>query len=194
MTTIRKLFLAGACATLGLGVAPALAQSYPSKPVRLISPSGAGGPVDVIARQVAQGLGDVLKQQVVVENRVGAAGLIGTDFVSKAAPDGYTLLFGFSGPLAIVPNLASIAVWSPGLDENGNPDGSTKRMFVQISNFHGFYVVDFATRREVECRRTLEGDRDSCHAEYFDEETGALLRAGDTPLDYPAQIVTNSPG
>ena len=113
MTTIRKLFLAGACATLGLGAATALAQSYPSKPVRLISPSGAGGPVDVIARQVAQGLTNTLKQQFVVENRVGAAGLIGTELVSKATPDGYTLLFGFSGPLAIVPNLNPNTPYDP---------------------------------------------------------------------------------
>ncbi len=87
--------------------AAAFAQSgtYPTRPVRIIAPSGAGGPVDVVCRIVAQGLGDTLGQQVVVENRVGAAGLIGTEFVVRQRPDGYTLLFGFSGPLAIVPNL-----------------------------------------------------------------------------------------
>ena len=116
MRTIRKVFLAGVCATLGFGAATALAQSYPTKPVRLIAPSGAGGPVDVIARQVAQGLTDTLKQQFVVENRVGAAGLIGTEFVSKATPDGYTLLFGFSGPLAIVPNLNPNTPYDPVAD------------------------------------------------------------------------------
>jgi tripartite-type tricarboxylate transporter receptor subunit TctC len=85
--------------------ATGFAQAYPSKPVRIVSPSGAGGPVDVICRAVSQGLSDVLRQQLVVENRVGAAGLIGTEIVVKSPPDGYTLLFGFSGPLAIVPNL-----------------------------------------------------------------------------------------
>lgn len=79
--------------------------AYPSRPIRVISPSGAGGPVDVVCRIVAQRLGDTLGQQFVVENRVGAAGLIGTDFVVRQPADGYTLLFGFSGPLAIVPNL-----------------------------------------------------------------------------------------
>ena len=114
MKTIRKLLLTGACATLAaVGSAQALAQAYPSKPVRIIAPSGAGGPVDVICRQVAQGLSDGLKQQFVVENRVGAAGLIGTEYVSKAAPDGYTLLFGFSGPLAIVPNLNPNTPYNP---------------------------------------------------------------------------------
>ena len=86
--------------------AAAMAQTaYPTRPVRMISPSGAGGPVDVVCRIIAQTLGDNLGQQVVVENRVGAAGLIGTEFVVRQKPDGYTLLFGFSGPLAIVPNL-----------------------------------------------------------------------------------------
>jgi tripartite-type tricarboxylate transporter receptor subunit TctC len=81
------------------------AQAYPAKPIRMIAPSGAGGPVDITCRALAQALSDVLGQQIVVENRVGAAGLIGTEFVVKQPPDGYTLLFGFSGPLAIVPNL-----------------------------------------------------------------------------------------
>jgi len=92
------------------------AQPYPSKPIRIIAPSGAGGPVDVICRAVSQGLAEVLGQQFVVENRVGAAGLIGTEIVVKSAPDGYTLLFGFSGPLAIVPNLNPNTPYDPQKD------------------------------------------------------------------------------
>ena len=86
-----------------------LAQSsgYPARPIRIIAPSGAGGPVDVMCRVIMPKLGEALGQQIVVENRVGAAGLIGTEFVVRQPPDGYTLLFGFSGPLAIVPNLNS---------------------------------------------------------------------------------------
>lgn len=102
MNTISRMLMFAACVWLPQ---VASAQGYPTKPVRVISPSGAGGPVDVICRAVSQGLGEVLGQQLVVENRVGAAGLIGTDFVVKSPADGYTLLFGFSGPLAIVPNL-----------------------------------------------------------------------------------------
>lgn len=108
------MLLAGAWVLAGvLGAPQAHAQAYPSKPIRIISPSGAGGPVDVICRTVAHALSDVLGQQVVVENRVGAAGLIGADFVVKAPPDGYTLLFGFSGPLAIVPNLNPKTPYDP---------------------------------------------------------------------------------
>ena len=80
---------------------------YPSRPIRMLAPSSAGGPVDVIARVVSQGLGETLGQQVVVDNRAGAAGLIGAELVAHGTPDGYTLLFGFSGPLAIAPQLAA---------------------------------------------------------------------------------------
>ena len=93
------------CAGLLSAATTTRAQPYPVKPIRMIAPSGAGGPVDITCRAVSQALSEVLGQQIVVENRVGAAGLIGTEHVAKAPPDGYTLLCGFSGPLAIVPNL-----------------------------------------------------------------------------------------
>src|SRR5687767_7455963 len=109
----KLLVLVGCVTSNALGSVDVWAQAYPSKPVRLIAPSGAGGPVDLICRVVAQGLTDALKQQFVVENRVGAAGLIGTELASKAPPDGYTLLFGFSGPLAIVPNLNPNTPYDP---------------------------------------------------------------------------------
>lgn len=110
---VWKQVAIGACAAFALLAGVASAQSYPAKPVRVISPSGAGGPVDTICRIVAEGLTATLKQQFVVENRVGAAGLIGTDMVAKSAPDGYTVLFGFSGPLAIVPNLNPKTPYDP---------------------------------------------------------------------------------
>ena len=87
------------------GASQAADEAFPSRPIRMIAPSSAGGPVDVIARILAQGFGDALNQQIVVDNRAGAAGLIGSELVAKATPDGYTLLFGFSGPLVIVPQL-----------------------------------------------------------------------------------------
>lgn len=97
-------------AALAAASASAIAQgtpeaSFPSRPIRMIAPSSAGGPVDVMARVVAQGLTEVLGQQVVVDNRAGAAGLIGAELVATAIPDGYTIMFGFSGPLVIVPHL-----------------------------------------------------------------------------------------
>ncbi len=86
-------------------LAGAQSVNYPNRPIRMIAPSSAGGPVDVIARAIGAPLGDILGQQIVIDNRAGAAGLIGADIAAKSAPDGYTLLMGFSGPLAIVPHL-----------------------------------------------------------------------------------------
>ena len=106
MKTLLKYLVCSACAFLApFAAAQTAAQSYPDKSIRLIAPSSAGGPVDVIARIVAQGWAEVLGQQIVIDNRAGAAGLIGAEMVAKAAPDGYTLLLGFSGPLVIVPQI-----------------------------------------------------------------------------------------
>ena len=88
-----------------LPLAPAAAQQYPNKPIRVIAPSSAGGPVDVIARILAPAWSEVLGQPMVIDNRAGAAGQIGTEMAAKALPDGYTVLLGFSGPLVIVPQI-----------------------------------------------------------------------------------------
>jgi len=90
-------------------VTPAAAQTYPTRPIRMIVPFAPGGNVDINARAVAPGLGQLLGQQVIVDNRAGAGGTIGTDTVAKSAPDGYTLLMASSsimtnGP-AVYPKL-----------------------------------------------------------------------------------------
>ena len=83
----------------------AVAQSYPSKPIRLIVGSSPGGPIDFSARLAAQKLTEALGQSVVVDNRTGASGTIATEYVARAAPDGYTLLMGSAATLCITPNL-----------------------------------------------------------------------------------------
>src|SRR5260221_1408877 len=84
-----------------LGTTPAASQTWPSRPVTLIVPYGAGGSVDVVARVVAGKLGDRLGQTVVVENAAGAGGVTGTQRAARAEPDGYTLLFSVESSMAI---------------------------------------------------------------------------------------------
>lgn len=85
-----------------------LAQGYPSRVVRMVSPFPAGGVNDTVARIIADRLSKILGQQVIVENRQGAGGNIGTDYVAKAAPDGYTILSGGMGSLVMNPIIARV--------------------------------------------------------------------------------------
>jgi tripartite-type tricarboxylate transporter receptor subunit TctC len=106
---VVAVFVAFAVAQSG----PARAQSYPVKPIRMIAPFPAGGPTDILGRLMAQTLTEALGQPVIVENRAGASGTIGTDFVAKSAGDGYTLLVGAPGPLAINVSLFKSLPYDP---------------------------------------------------------------------------------
>lgn len=86
----------------------AMAQQYPVKTVRIIVPTSPGGGNDFVARAAGQKLGDRLGQQFIVDNRPGAGGSIGTTLAAKAAPDGYTLLLGFVGQLAMYPHVEKV--------------------------------------------------------------------------------------
>jgi tripartite-type tricarboxylate transporter receptor subunit TctC len=102
-----RLLLTG----LSILLCPALAaaQDYPNKPIRLIVPFPPGGPNDVIARSLSQRMQDILKQPIVIDNRAGEGGVVGTDVVARAAPDGYTIAITSSGALAISPSFEKIA-------------------------------------------------------------------------------------
>ena len=105
-----------ACAFLALVPAAAWAQDYPSKPVRLVVPYIAGGNADIWARTLGQKLGDAFKQPFVIENRPGANGGIGAEFVARSAPDGYTLLATASGPIVVNPVLYAKVPYEPEKD------------------------------------------------------------------------------
>lgn len=89
--------------------ADAHAQAYPAKPVRIVVPFAPGGGVDVTARILAQRLTDRVGQSFLVENRTGASGIIGTEYVAKSAPDGYTLLVGSQTTQAVVPAMYKVS-------------------------------------------------------------------------------------
>jgi tripartite-type tricarboxylate transporter receptor subunit TctC len=91
----------------------AQAQSYPTKPIRLIVPFPPGGGNDVIARVIAQKLGERLGQQVIVDNRAGANGIVGLQALMQSPPDGYTLAVGAAGPLAVNPSLYDKLPYDP---------------------------------------------------------------------------------
>jgi tripartite-type tricarboxylate transporter receptor subunit TctC len=105
--------IAAALGAAALHAAPAAAQAYPSKTVRIIVPLAPGGGNDTIARMMANKISPALGQQIVVDNRPGAGGMIAAEMVARAAPDGYTLLLGNVGVMAIIPNMQAKVPYDP---------------------------------------------------------------------------------
>jgi tripartite-type tricarboxylate transporter receptor subunit TctC len=101
----RRQLCAGLLASSALPLSDAFADSYPSRPIRLIVPYAAGGGTDAVARLVGNGVGQRLGQVLVVENNGSAGGNIATQIVASAAPDGYTVLMANQGPMAVNPHL-----------------------------------------------------------------------------------------
>jgi tripartite-type tricarboxylate transporter receptor subunit TctC len=113
---MNGLLRSAAALALALAAATGWAQAYPTKPIRMIVPFPAGGPVDQTARLLGTKLGSSLGQSVIIENRGGAGGLLGADAVVKSAADGYTLLFSSAGALAIVPHIVPSMPYDPQKD------------------------------------------------------------------------------
>ena len=116
----RAAFAAALAALAAATLAPsALAQAWPSKPLHIIVPYPPGGSSDIIARAISKPLSEALKQPVVVENKPGANGNTGTDFVAKSAPDGYTMVLCDVGALAITASVYSKLPFDPSKDLRG---------------------------------------------------------------------------
>ena len=106
---MRLLGVLAAALPLLLMPVPVAAQDFPTKPIKLIVPFPPGGPNDIIARVVGQRMTELTKQPVVIENRSGQAGVLGTDAVAKAPADGYTIAISSAGALAISPSMEKVA-------------------------------------------------------------------------------------
>lgn len=110
---IAALFLAFAATTVAQAASTGLSQAYPSKPVRMIVPFPPGGATDIVARLIAQKLTEAWGVQVIVDNRAGAGGTVGSDIAAKSTPDGYTILMGTSSTHAVAPSLYSKLAYDP---------------------------------------------------------------------------------
>ncbi|MBY0465135.1 MAG: tripartite tricarboxylate transporter substrate binding protein, partial [Burkholderiales bacterium] len=112
----RRALVVAACLTVLVAPARAADEAYPAKPVNLIVGFAPGGGTDLIARQIAPRLSELLKQPVVVENRAGASGTIAASVVAKAKADGYTLLLGHVSSNAMVPAITPKMPYAAGKD------------------------------------------------------------------------------
>src|SRR5262245_22325974 len=115
-------------ALLAPAASQALAQAYPSQVIRLINPYAAGGPADLLAREIATGLAEALGQQIVIENKPGAGSTIGAEFVARARPDGYTLLLSGAPSHVIVPAMQAKPLY------DGINDFTPVCMFATVPN------------------------------------------------------------
>jgi tripartite-type tricarboxylate transporter receptor subunit TctC len=109
MPALGKLRLLTALSLLLLSATAARPEDFPSRPIRLIVPFPAGGPNDIIARMVGQKMSELLKQPIVIDNRGGQAGVLGTDAIAKSSPDGYTIGIVSASALVISPAMEKIA-------------------------------------------------------------------------------------
>ena len=121
MNLNRRAILLACTAALAATTTVATAQSaeWPAKTLRIVVPYPPGGSSDIIARSISQSLSELLKQTVIVENKPGANGNLGADYVAKAEPDGYTMLLCDVGALAISPSVYTKLSFDPSKDLRG---------------------------------------------------------------------------
>src|SRR5213592_745363 len=165
---LLRIFIAGIAA---LAAAGAAAQSYPTKPVKIIVAFTAGGTTDIMARTLAQRLSERFKQTFVVENRPGAGGNLGTEVAVRAAPDGYTLLVNTVGPMAVNPTLYKNLPYNPLTDLSpiaqisDVPNVLVVHPSLKVANLEGF--VAYARSHQGELNYGSTGIGTSAHLSSF---------------------------
>ena len=140
-----KLFFQTLLLALSLGFAfttSAQEQAYPHKLVRIVVPNGAGGPTDLIARIMAQKLSESMGQTFIVENRLGAGGVVGTEAVSRALGDGYTLLFSASGAMVISPHLSKKLPYNGYMDFSPIANAASSPMLLAVGTHSGIQSLN----------------------------------------------------
>jgi tripartite-type tricarboxylate transporter receptor subunit TctC len=199
----------GLCSTLD----DASAQTYPSRPIKLVMPFGAGSASDSIARIVAEKLGALLGQRVLIENRAGAGGNIGTHEVAKAEPDGYTLVFAAPGPFVINKTLETLP-YDPEADfEPVSLVATLVNVLVvnpkkiSVSNVQDFIAYVKERPSQISYSSVGKGSSQHLAAAYFDVVTGTRmvhvpyrsgsqiavdLVSGDVPVSF--QLIPNVAG
>lgn len=108
MISSRSLLVAGTFCGMVFAAGAAQAQAYPAKPIRIVAPYAPGGALDLTARTVGMKMQEGLKQKIIVENRTGGGGVIGAEYVAKAAADGYTVLLASPAEIAVLPHLQKL--------------------------------------------------------------------------------------
>jgi tripartite-type tricarboxylate transporter receptor subunit TctC len=195
------MFRAAVCAVLAVaaaatGFVPAGAQDYPSRPVKIIVAFPAGGPLDVLARALGDKLAVSLRQTFIVENRVGAAGNIGSDAVAKSAPDGHTLLLGLSSTLTVNPVLYQKMPFDPEKDLRliTIATGSSQLLVVHPSlPAHSVKeFVDHASREPIAYAHAGPGSPGHLMMEFFRMYAG--FKAQPVPYRGNALLVTDLVG
>jgi tripartite-type tricarboxylate transporter receptor subunit TctC len=172
------LFAAAACSTLAV---PAHAQGYPNKPIRLVVPFPAGGATDIFARAVSQKLGEKLGTTIVVDNKPGAGGTIGSDIVAKAPADGYTLLLATSSTHSIGPSFGNKLPYDAVADFTPIAHvGNAPSIMVVPNNAPAKSVkewVDYARKNPGKLNYASSGNGTVVHltSEYFKAQAGLFL-------------------
>jgi len=158
----------------------AMAQTYPSKPIRIMAPFSPGGPVDITARILAQKLGESLGQPVVVENRAGASGMIGAEMVAKSPPDGYMLLAN-SSIHVIVPSLFAKMTYDPVRDfipvsvASSSPLMLVVTPALPVKNVKGFIALAKSRPGEMSFGSSGPGSSTHLTAELLKSVTGTNM-------------------
>jgi tripartite-type tricarboxylate transporter receptor subunit TctC len=183
MTMKRRMLMIGSGAGVLLATAarPLLAQSaYPAHPIRLVVPFPAGGATDIFARAVSNKLGERLGQSVIVDNKPGAGGAIGSDIAAKAQPDGYTLLLATSSTHSIAPSLQklpydAVADFTPIVHVGNAPSIMVVPNSAPAKNVKEW--IDYARKNPGKLNYASSGPGTIVHltAEYFKAQTGTFL-------------------